>query len=596
MERFKNIDINKKEKLEKIKQILPWVFDDGILNIKKFEDEFSNFSSNDYGNNLERYGLYWNGKTLAKNFANIDSFNTLIYNKNKSLNFNEAENIVIKGDNLEVLKLLKLSYNNKVDVIYIDPPYNTGNDFIYKDNFSQSIENFKYENNLIDDDKNYLTTNQKSDGRFHTKWLDMIYPRLLLSRQLLKDNGLIFISIDDNELSKLQLVCDEIFGENNFISLITWQKKSSGTSSDSKHMKNLNEYVLVYSKNKNLIELNKELLDVNDGSYKLKDEYYSSRGLYKLNALNRRGLTWSEKLDYELTIDGVNFYPGDVSRDKWLIRKEKHATKDWRWRWSKEKVEWGIKNGYVVVIDNKVYSKQYQFVNNNDEQLERETPYTNLILNKEISGSTGTEELRVLFDNLKVFEHPKPTDLIKYLINLNKNKNSLVLDFFAGSGSTAHAVMDLNKIDGGKRKYILVQIHEEVENSKFNEIIDITRERIKRAIEKNNYDDKGFKYFELSPSNLLIPSNHSNEDNEIERIRLSILDQEKRIKDNIKEIDLVYEVGLKNNLFTLDKNVQEFTNIEQKYYVVNNDDNMSSIFFFHPLKNSNYYGDIYIYI
>lgn len=594
MEKFKIID-DKKEKLEQIKNIMPWVFDDGILNIRKLEKEFFEL---DYEEDspLERYGLYWNGKSLAKNIANVDSFKSLYPNKNKSLNFDESENVIIYGDNLEVLKLLKLSYNSKVDVIYIDPPYNTGNDFVYKDTFGESLEEYKYRNNMIDDDKNHLTTNQRSDGRFHSKWLDMIYPRLLLSRQVLKEDGLIFISIDDNELPRLQLVCDEIFGENNFISMITWQKKSSGTSSDSKYMKNLNEYILVYSKNKSKVSLTKEPLNVNDGSYKFKDDYFERRGLYKTNSLDRAGLTWSEKLDYELIIDGVAYYPGGVTKEEWLKRKKNHAIKDWRWRWSKPKTEWGIKSGYVFTSEGKVYSKQYQYVDNSDQFKDRETPYSNLILNNEISGSTGTEELRELFDESKVFEHPKPIDLIKYFINLCKNKNALVLDFFAGSGSTGQAVMDLNNLDGGNRKYILVQVDEEIKNSEdYKDIIEVTTDRIKRAIDKNNYKDKGFKYFYVGPTNFLTLSNYYESDTKIENLKLSIMEQEKNIKNDIRPIDLVYEVGLRNNIFMLDQNIQECFNNEQKYYLVDRE-LLSAIFFFYPLKDKRFYGDIYIYI
>lgn len=592
MEKFKIID-DKKDTLKKIKNIIPWVFDDGVLNIKKFEKEFSDLNYN-FEEDLEHYGLYWSGKTLSKNIANIDSFKSLYPDKTKSLDFDEASNVIINGDNLEVLKLLKLSYNNKIDVIYIDPPYNTGNDHIYVDNFAQSLEEYKYKNNIVDDEGNHLTTNQRSDGRFHSKWLDMIYPRLLLSRQLLKEEGLIFISIDDNELPRLQLVCDEIFGENNFISLITWQKKSSGTSSDSKYMKNLNEYILVYSKNKSKVSLSKELLNVNDGSYKFKDEYFERRGLYKTNSLDRAGLTWSEKLDYELIINGVAYYPGNVSKEEWLKRKSNHAVKDWRWRWSKPKTEWGLKNGYVFTNEGKVYSKQYQYVDNSDQYKDRETPYSNLILNNEISGSTGTEELRELFDDSKVFEHPKPIDLIKYFINLCKKKDALVLDFFAGSGSTGHAVMDLNNSDHGTRKYILIQVNEEIKNSDtYRSIIEVTTDRIKKAIIKNSYNDKGFKYFYIDNTNFASLHSYYEGETKIENLKLSILEQEKSIKDNIDSLNLVYEVGLRNNIFMLDADIQIFSNEGQKYYLVNNND-LSTIFFFEPLKDKKFYGDIYI--
>lgn len=595
MNKFKFID-EKQEQLKKIQEIIPWAFDDGLLNIKKIEKEFVDLGSIDLELNSERYGLYWYGKSLARNLANLESFRTLQPKKDESLNFDSSNNLIIAGDNLEVLKLLKLNYHNKVDVIYIDPPYNTGNDFVYKDNFIQTLEDYKIKNNLVDDDNNYLTTNQRTDGRFHSNWLDMIYPRILLSRQLLKDDGIICISIDDNEYHRLKIVCDEIYGENNYISTITWQKKSSGTSSDSKYMKSLNEYILVYSKNKNSLTLNKEKLNIDDGSYKYIDNYFERRGRYKLNPLDRGGLRWSKELDYELEIEGKIFYPGGVSKEEWIKRLSSHAQKDWQWRWSKKKVIWGLENGFIHVSNNKVYTKQYQLVDSDDVEIARETPFSNLIPNSEISSSLGTDELRKLFDDIKVFDHPKPISLIKYLLNLNKNKDALVLDFFAGSGSTGHAVMDLNNLDQGNRKYILVQIKELVNNNDdFYTIVDITKERIKRAIQKNNYKDNGFKYFEIAKSNFLDDFYYASTENKIESLKLSIELQSRTIKDNANELDLVYEVGIKNNIFTLDKNIEEHFDSDQKYYLVNNND-LSTLFFFHPLKNTQFYGDIYIYI
>lgn len=592
MDKFKFID-KRKEEINSLKQIIPWAFDDGLINFEKFKEEFIDFSNANYDANLDRYGLYWYGKTLAKNFANLESFKTLKPNKKYSLNFSESNNIIIAGDNLEVLKLLKLNYNNKVDIIYIDPPYNTGNNYIYKDNYSQSIENYKIDNKLLDEDNNYLTTNQKTDGRFHSNWLDMIYPRLLLSRQLLKDDGLIFISIDDNEYARLKLVCDEIFGENNFISTIIWQKTSG--SNDSKFLKECTEYVLLYGKSINKVKINEEVKDVvNDKRYKLKDEYFNERGLYRLDSLDNSSHTYSKGMDYVITIDGVNYYPGR-DKTKYIERHNGvHTTKDWTWMWSKEKFDRGYKNGFIVVHNGKVKYKIYQYVDNENNSIIKKEKYLNFIPSEKVSNLQGTSEQKKLFDN-KVFDHPKPIGLMNYLIKLHTNKNALVLDFFAGSGSTGHSVMDLNDQDGGNRKYILVQLKEQIENSKFNNIIDITRSRIEKAIQKYGYKNEGFKYFELVESNFLYNKIYDLSNNDKENLKLNIESQQKIIKNNIKELDLVYEVGVKNNIFTLDKNIEECYNLGQKYYQVDND-NFLTLFFFHPLKDTTHYGDIYVYI
>lgn len=595
MEKFKFENV-KREEFELLKQIIPWAFDDGSLNIDKLNKEFNDLQIYNDKDDYERYGLYWLGKSLSKGFAYIDSQCTLKPNKIESLNFDEANNIIISGDNLEVLKLLKLNYNNKVDLIYIDPPYNTGSDLIYKDNFSESVDDYKKSNKLVDEENNNLTTNSELGGRFHTNWLDMIYPRLLLSRQLLKEDGLIFISIDENEYSRLKLVCDEIFGENNFISTIIWEKKNSGSAADSKYIKVLNEYILIYTKNKSNVYLNRELLDVkNDPTYTETDEFVNVRGKYKLKPFSVSGLTYSKDSDYEIVIDNKIFYAGNSTKEQWLERRNNHASKDYQWRWSKEKFKWGLENKYIVVKNNSIQVKQYQYVDKDANFITRVKPFSNIILNSFVNSGVGTDELKDLFGGIKIFDHPKPTKLLTHLINLHKNKDALVLDFFAGSGSTGHAVMKQNLEDGGNRKYILVQINEKINNEAYKSIVDITKERIKRCIEKFNYKDKGFKFFQLSNSNFLLDNMIMSNENNVENLKLNIENQTKLLKDGIDELDLVYEIGLKNNHFTLDQNIVEHSDLEQRYYSINNGDS-TTFFFFHPFNSSSYYGDIYIYI
>lgn len=414
----------------------------------------------------------------------------------------------------------------------------------------------------------------------------MIYPRLLIAKQLLKNDGIIFISIDNNEQSRLKMICDEIFGEQNFVGNIVWQKKNSGSGDDSKFIKNLSEYILVYSRNIQSLKMNQMPLDINDGTYKFKDDFFDTRGLYKLKQLDFSSLTWSSTLDAELYIDGKYWYPGGVNKEEWLNRKQRHSIKDWRWRWSPNKIKWGLENGCVIIKDNKLYTKQYQFVDNELNPIERTSPYSDLILNKDISGSTGTGELKDIFNGKKIFDHPKPIDLIKYLINLHTNKNALILDFFAGSGSTGHAVMDLNKEDNGNRKFILVQIPEKIDNSDFSNICEITKTRIQKAIEKYDYTNQGFKFFKICDT-------HFNEwkSKNIEsynQFKLQLNESVSKLEHNFNALELAYEIALKIGV-QLDNNLIQKEFLEQKYYFVENN---SIVFFFEPMNNQKFYSEI----
>ncbi|MDQ0567509.1 adenine specific DNA methylase Mod [Mycoplasma yeatsii] len=316
----------------------------------------------------------------------------------------------------------------------------------------------------------------------------MLNERLIMAHQLLKDDGVIFVSIDDSEQAYLKVLMDEIFGEENFVGNIVWQKKNEGSAEDSKFIKVLTEYVLVYAKNINIFKTNNYIKNIDDGSYKLSDEFVHTRGMYKLNQLDRASLTWSESLDFPIFYKGEVYYPGG-SEEKWKMRHNgKHAIKDWRWRWSEDKVKWGIENGYVVFKNKKIYTKQYQFVDNNNKTIERESKFSNLVVS--IHGSEGTSEQKAIFDN-KIFDHPKPTNLIEYLINLHPNKNARVLDFYAGSGTTGHAVLDLNEQDGGSRTFTLVT------NNENNIGIEVCFERLFRINNGKTTDDKNnFKWAE----------------------------------------------------------------------------------------------------
>ena len=567
-----------------MKQLIPNAFADGILDFNKLKQILA------IENQLQEtnlFGLNWNGKNQAINhLRQMDYSLNLKPNRSESLNFDQANNIIIEGDNLKVMKILEKAYFEQVDVIYIDPPYNTGNEFVYHDDFKQSVSQYQLDNQLIDEQGLKTTTNSKTSGRFHTNWLNMIYPRLLIARNLLKQDGMIFISIDDHEYAHLKMICDEIFGSHNFITTLIWQKKNSGSGDDTKHLKKLTEYILMYAKNETQLNVNKMVRNLEQGNYKESDQHEATRGKYSLNQLDRASLTWSEKLDYEIMIDNQIFYPGGVTKEQWLKRKTHHAIKDWRWRWSKPKLEWGLLNDFIVVKNNKIYSKQYQFVDNENQPIARQSPFSNLILNQQISGTSGTEELKQLFANQKVFDHPKPIDLIKYLVNLHPAKDALVLDFFAGSASTAHAVMDLNQADQGTRKYVLIQLPELVENSAFTNIAQIARMRVKNAIKIHHYQNQGFKYFQLASTNFPIWNVKKTDDVTTIANQLTIFEEPSNSSNDYES--MLYELMIKQGM-RLDENIQLHQIDDYQFWA---DEFFDYLFFLKPTKPDNLFAII----
>lgn len=372
------------------------------------------------------------------------------------------QNFLIEGDNLASLQLLEKTHRGKIDLIYIDPPYNTGNkDFIYDDNFVDSKDTFR-----------------------HSKWCSFMQKRLELARKLLSEKGVIFISIDDNEQAALKMLCDDVFGEGNFVGQLIWQS-TPGSNTD-KELKTVTEYVSVYARNSNFFEVNDKPIEDFE-KYINEDEYVEKRGRYVLNKLDRRmtGSHYSDALNYAIEMpDNSLLFPGCTKT------KQEH----WNWRWSKQKVEWGIKNGFIVMKQNGekwvLYFKQYLKVDNSDNPIERSVPYQNLILeNEAMNSARGTREVMDIF-GAKRFDYPKPLSLITFILNLSTSPSSTILDFFAGSGTTGHAVLKLNAEDGGSRKFILCTNNE-------NSICrDVTYERIKRVIQKENYA-ASLKYFRV---------------------------------------------------------------------------------------------------
>ena len=420
------------------------------------------------------------------------------YCSSGSVNFDTTENLYIEGDNLEVLKLLQETYLGKIKMIYIDPPYNTGSDFVYEDDFAQSTDEYLANSGQFDGDGNRMVQNTESNGRFHTDWLNMIYPRLKLAKDLLTDDGVVFISLDDNEIYNCKKTCDDIFGADNFICNFV-RKNKAGSGHDSSKIAIEFDYIMCYAKNNLTININQEKVDTeNDSKYRLEDEYVANRGRYYLRDLDYKG-SYSEKLDYGIKApDGTIIYSGDA------------FGKPNTWRWSKEKFEWGLKNGYIVFKKAnkwKVYIKQYQFADNSGNLYKRTLPYRAII---EFLNGQGTTDFNNIMET-NAFSYPKSVGLLSHLLKIGSHEESIILDFFSGSATTAHAVMQLNAEDGGHRKFIMVQLPEvtdeksEAYKAGYKNICEIGKERIRRAGQKIRNEQLGIRN-DVDNSSLLTPN------------------------------------------------------------------------------------------
>lgn len=428
--------------------------------------------------NEERYQFTWPDKKKSVLLANAPINKTLRPCREESVDFDNTENLYIEGDNLEVLKLLQETYLGKIKMIYIDPPYNTGNDFVYNDEFGMRNEEWNKVSGNYDEDGNQITgkleKNTESNGRFHTDWLNMIYPRLKLAKDLLTDDGVIFISIDDNEVENLIKCCNEIFGRSNFIANLIWKSKSGGAN-DSRYFAVDHEYIIVYAKSADKFELGIDKEATVTTTYNRKDE----KGQYALDRLDKQSIRYSEALDYEIIgPDGTSYRP------KHKDPTHPNAT----WRWSKKNVEQHY--DYLVFENGCVYTKNYK----------KEGAIARSLLLEDRFGRTrtGKTDCFSLF-NRDYFSNPKPYKLIRYFEIIASNKDSIILDFFSGSATTAHAVMQLNAEDGGHRKFIMVQLPEvtdeksEAYKAGYKNICEIGKERIRRAGQKIRNEQLGIK-------------------------------------------------------------------------------------------------------
>lgn len=409
----------------------------------------------------------------------------------------DSENIYIEGDNLDALKILRETYLGKVKMIYIDPPYNTGNDFIYKDNRIQTTADYVDNSGQKDQDGNRLVQNTESNGRFHTDWLNMLYPRLKIAKDFLSDDGLIFISIDDNEVENLTKICNEIFGEENHIETVIWKNKY-GAGAKTVGFISAHEYILIYSKN-SISDLTCEFEGTEREKYKKKDSKFSMRGPYRTQPLMTNSLGDRPNLMYSIFHNGIEIKP--------------HK----QWVWSKERMQKAIENDDVEFSLQKdgtytVRSKSYLYDENGN--IRRGKPVS--ILNGPFT-QDGTKEMRELFDDKAIFDFTKPSKLIEYLLKLEVNdkpdNSFIVMDFFSGSGTTAQSIMQINSSGQGKRKYILIQLPDDCDDNSvaaqfgYHTICDIGEERIHRAGKKIKEEtgadiDYGFRCFKVDSSNM----------------------------------------------------------------------------------------------
>ncbi len=547
------------EKLKKLKEIIPEAFTENKVDWEKLkaalgEDiEFKN----------ERYVLNWAGKSYSFRVLQSPTTATLVPERDESINFDTTENIFIEGENLEVLKVLQKSYFGKIKMIYIDPPYNTGNDnFIYPDKFSETKE--EYLSRIGDkDETGYLTReglfhkNSKDSGHYHSNWLSMMYPRLFLARNLLRDDGVIFVSIDDNEVHNLRLLMNEVFGEENFIDSIIWKKRYGGGAKE-KYLVTLHEYILVYSKN--IASFGEIYIPLAEESikryYKLKDVNFFRRGHYRTHPLEAgKAVDERPNLIFDITApDGSKISPKR------------------QWYWNKERVKNAINNNEIEFIKGQdgnwsVHSKQYLKDKNG---IIRQDKAFSIIDN--VFSQHGTNEIIELFSNAKIFSYPKPSKILIQLLNIgSKNcSDDLIIDFFSGSCALAHAVLDLNKEDSGNRKFILVQLPEKTDEkseaykSGFKTIAEIGKERIRRVIKKikeeqkgippnlpltgeeqNRKQDLGFKVFKLQNSNFKIwRTKIENKEQLINQLQQHL----EPLYENAETEDVLYELLLKSGI------------------------------------------------
>ncbi|SFS17451.1 adenine-specific DNA-methyltransferase [Microbacterium sp. cf046] len=445
--------------------LIPEAIADGKIDVAKLQE----LLSTDAADPTERFGLIWPGKKRALRAAQEPTTATLRPDFENAKDWDTTKNVFIEGDNLEVLKILQKHYHNRVKLIYIDPPYNTGKDFIYPDNFKEGLDTYLEWTRQVNEEGKKVTTNAETEGRFHSNWLNMMYPRLKLARNLLSDDGVIFMSIDDHEVENLTRLGKEVFGSDNLLACFPRVTKRAGKSGDLIAFNH--DYVLAFARGAG-VRLNR--FSHTDDGFRFSDEFEQERGKYKLNqTLDYNTLGYVRSLDFPIEADGRIFFPGGVTESEHKERVERNPKDGFRWRWSRRLVEFGLANGFVVIKDgrngSRIYTKTYQ--NATIKEIggeyevvlqDRTKAFTTLdLLDNKYSNDNARKGISSLFE-FAAFDYTKPVELLKTIIALGTTPvaGDIVLDFFAGSGTTAHAVMHLNAEDGGNRRHIQVQLPE----------------------------------------------------------------------------------------------------------------------------------------
>ena len=544
------------DNISKLKELFPEAFIEGKVDFDALKEVLGDYVDG----REERYSFTWNGKSKARMLAQTPSAGTLRPCKEESVDWDNTQNLLIEGDNLEVLKLLQKSYHKKVKMIYIDPPYNTGKDFVYKDNFKDNIKNYKEITGQVDGEGRNLSNNPETSGRYHTDWLNMMYPRLKLARNLLKDDGVIFISIDDNEFANIRKIADEIFGEENFIASIVWQ---GGRKNDSRRFSVVHDYILVYVKNENYLsarevkwrerkegldqvyEKHKALLKKHGSNY---DE--ASKELKEwFNDLGENDPS-KEHSHYSKMDEGGVYYGDNISspnyRENLIFEYKGYKPPKNGWRYNQEAMARLDREGLLIFPSSKESRIQYKRYLHHTETW---APSTFLYKDRR----AASKSLSALMGG-EFFDFPKDISVLARLIDTFTGESDLVLDFFAGSSAFAHACIELNVRRSKANRFVMVQLPEitdeksEAFKAGYKTISDISKERIRRAacqIKDENPDyqgDLGFKVFKLDSTNI------KPWELDFDLTEQDLEDQISNIKHGRKEEDVLYEVLLKYGL------------------------------------------------
>lgn len=549
----------KEAQLQKLKELFPEAFTEGL----KVDWDKLRLTLGDetVDTGKERYGMNWPGKADCFKTIQQPSIGTLVPARNESIDFDTTQNLFIEGDNLEVLKLLQKSYLGKIKMISIDPPYNTGNEFIYPDNYNENLNTYLEYTGQIDGEGRKFATNTESDGRFHSKWMNMMYPRLFLAKNLLKEDGLIFISIDDNEAHNLRVICNEIFGEENFLADIVWQR-TFATKNDAKYFSSEHENILVYSKNIQFVKIN--LLK--------RGEKQDARYTNPDNDL-RGPWTSTDLLRMEHRVNSVYKITSPTGKE-WV------PLPGTSWRHPENEMLELIKNNEVTFgTDGNSKPRRKRFLSEVKQGIIPQT-----IWKHEEVGHTqeAKQMINKIFDNISLFDNPKPTRLIKRMVKLSCNKNDIVLDFFAGSATTAHAILEHNKEEVSNLNFICVQIPEptdeksEAYKAGYKTIADISKERIRRVAtkmrneeieflkksesklfeEKHHVNDLGYKVYKLAQSNFKVWDTTVEKSPEL--IQQKLFEHINHISPEAEQEAILYELLLKSG-FELTTHIEVLT-------------------------------------